>query len=342
MRRALLLILTLLTSCTAQTPTTSGSTTAPLMTDFVIPTPSPKPSPTIYTGHYGFLVATGAGYAIRGESGAASLGTIDLDPIAVAPDGRFVAGWTRAGNELQIRDVTAPATLVRSTKLAAGERGTFVTWSVDESGVLFSVNGPGWSALRTLDVTSATAAAKEVTRIDGVALRPVVWDRLGGDLVAGLIVEGGSAKEYLLIKGAETPVRKTLPDKHWQEAPAVSGDGRFIVLAAQAEPLLRTFSTDDPTFVVETHGLNATTGASAIGRPGSGQLGVVLDRQFYLWDPTGPREPFSTQPIVSVVGFRFDGSAAIVRTLDGLALLDVTAKTFRPLTDDVRFGIALP
>jgi len=312
------------------------------MTDFVIPTPSPKPSPTAYTGHYGFLVATGAGYMIRSESSSASLGTIDLDPIAVSPDGRFVAGWTRAGDELQIREVTKPTTLVRSTKLATGERGTFVTWSVDESGLLFALNGPGWSALRTLDVTSATATPKEVTRIDRVTLRPVVWDRLGGDLVAGLIVEGGNATEYVLIRGTETPVRKTLPDKRWQEAPAVSGDGRFVVLAAQAEPLVRTFASDDPTFVVETHGVNATTGASAIGRPGTGQLGVVLDRQFYLWDPTGPRDPFSTQPIVSVVCFRFDGSAAVVRTLDGVALLDVTAKTFAALADDVRYGIALP
>ena len=312
------------------------------MTDFVIPTPSPKPSPTVFTGHYGFIVSTPSGYAIRREDSTTTLGTIDLDPIAVAPDGRYVAGWTKSGTALQIRDVRSPATIVRTTTLAPQERGAFVTWSVDESGLLFSVRGPSWSALRTLDVTSATATPKEVARFDGVELRPAVWDRLGGDLIAALAVEGGAVSEYILLKGSDPPVRKTLPDKRWQEAPAVSGDGRYIVLAAQAEPLVRTFASDDPNFIIETHGLNATTAAAAIGRPMSGQLGVILDREFYLWDPAGSRDPFSTEPIVGILCFRFDGSAAVVRTLHGLALLDVTAKSLTPIADDVAFGIALP
>jgi hypothetical protein len=100
--------------------------------------------------------------------------------------------------------------------------------------------------------------------------------------------------------------------------------------------------SDDPSFVLETHGENATTGAAAIGRPMTAQLGVLLDRQFYLWDPTGPRDPFSTEPIFGVVCFRFEGSAAVVRTQTGLKLLDVKTKTLTPLDDDVRYGIALP
>ena len=66
------------------------------MTDFVIPTRSPKPSPTAFTGHYGFLVAGPTGYVVRSESSETPLGTIDLAVGgAVSPDGRLFAGWTR-------------------------------------------------------------------------------------------------------------------------------------------------------------------------------------------------------------------------------------------------------
>jgi hypothetical protein len=122
----------------------------------------------------------------------------------------------------------------------------------------------------------------------------------------------------------------------------VSGDGQFVVIAAQAEPLLRTFQSDDPNFILETHGLKADSGAAAIGRPQSAELGVVLDRQFYLWDPKGARDPFSTEDLFGIVCFRFDGSAAVVRTANGLALLDITSKKLLPLSGDVRYGIALP
>src|SRR4051794_14394447 len=173
-RRALSLTFAFIVAACAPV-TAPGITPVPSMTEFVIPTASPKPSPTRYTGHYGFLVSTPSGFAIRREDATTTLGTIDLDPIAVAPDGRFVAGWTKSGTELQIREVQAPTAIVRSAKLAPNERAGFVTWSVDEAGLLFSVLGPTWSALRTLDVTSPTASPKEVLRFDGVTLRPVVW-----------------------------------------------------------------------------------------------------------------------------------------------------------------------
>jgi len=340
-RAALLLALTLICACTSAAP--AGATPVPSMTEFVIPTASPKPSPTAYAGHYGVLVWTASGYVVRREEGGPPLGTIDLDPIAVAPDGRYVAGWKNSGSELQIRDVQAPSVIVRSTTLAAGERGTFVVWSIDESGLLFSVQGPTWSALRTLEVTTASAAPKEVVRYEATTLRPAEWDRRGGDLVAALITDGGSATEYVVVRGTDRPLRRPLPpEKRWQEIPAVSGDGQFIVLASQSQPLLRTFNADDPSFVVETHGQNATSGAAAIGRPTTGELGVLLDREFYLWDPTGPRDPFSTEPIFGLVCFRFDGSAAVVRTDSGLKLLDIKSKTLAPLDGDVRYGIALP
>ena len=323
-------------------PTTPKPSATPQPTEFVIPTATPKPSPTKFTGHYGFLVATPFGYAVQREDSTTDLGTIDLEPIAVAPDGRFVAGWSRSGTELQIRDVQRPSVVVRSTRLPDGERGTAVTWSVDEAGLLFSVRTATSGALRTLDVTSATSTPKEVARFDGVTLRPVVWDPVGGDFVSALIVDGGAATEYVTIRGTDPPQRKLLPSRRWQETPAVSGDGQFVVIAAQAEPLLRTFQSDDPNFILETHGLKADSGAAAIGRPQSAQLGVVLDRQFYLWDPKGTRDPFVTEDLYGIVCFRFDGSAAVVRTAKGLARLDVTTKTLFPLSGEVRYGIALP
>jgi len=41
------------------------------------------------------------------------------------------------------------------------------------------------------------------------------------------------------------------------------------------------------------------------------------------------------------VCWRFDGTAAVVKTAAGLVLVDPSGKT-TPLSGDVRFGIALP
>ncbi len=65
--------------------------------EFVIPTPSPKPSvtATTFTGHYGFLVPSASGFAIRRENDTTVLGTIDASVGAVSPDGRYFAGWSQ-------------------------------------------------------------------------------------------------------------------------------------------------------------------------------------------------------------------------------------------------------
>src|SRR5437867_1793946 len=90
-------------ACSAVAP---APTESPGMTDFVIPTRSPKPSPTAFTGHYGFLVAGPTGYIVRSESSETPLGTIDLAGGAVSPDGRLFAGWTRTTPaDLRIVDV---------------------------------------------------------------------------------------------------------------------------------------------------------------------------------------------------------------------------------------------
>ena len=202
---------------------------------------------------------------------------------------------------------------------------------------------PAHATLRQVDLTTASAAPKDVARFDAMQLRPMLWDRLGGDLMAALGIVPGTVREYIVIRGTDKPEERTEPQRTWQQTPAISGDGRWVMLAATTEPTLRTFRSDDPGFIVETHGLIADSSVAALGRPFGGQLGVVLDRQLIFWDPqTNSRAliPLSGD-VFGIVCWRFDGTAIVVKTANGIALVDPSGKA-TPLSGDVRFGIALP
>ena len=343
-------------ACTTSAP---AVTPAPSPTEFVIPTRSPKPSPTAFSGHYGFLVAGPTGYVVRSESTGTPLGTIDLAGGAVSPDGRLFAGWTRTTPaDLRIVDVANTAQSSRVLTLPAGERGGALAWSTDGTGIVYSAESvavansglvPAYSALRLVAITktgSAEGAPKEVGRFDALVLRPGSWDRLGGDLVTALGVLPGTASEYIVVRGADSPQRRPLPDRQWQDVPAVSGDGRWVVMAASKQQLVRWFRADDPTFVVETHGELTSGGASALGRPGedSAQVGVVLDRAFVLFDgETGARSRVPTsEGVDAIVGWRFDGSAAVIRQGTQLSLLEIGSWNQTKISGEVRFGVRLP
>ncbi len=334
-------------ACSAVVPRPAPSVT-PAITEFVIPTRSPAPSvsPTAFTGHYGFLANSTSGYVLSREGETATIATIPLQNGAVSPDGRRFAGFTRsAPYELRTVELASPTTTVRVAGLAADELPGLVAWSVDGTGLVYSavradpgaLGLPVWSALRTVDL--ANPSPKEIARIDQVALRPMVWDRLGGDLVGAFVVSGDVAGEYVVIRGVQAPERKALPNAPWH--PTVSGDGRWIVITAENQSLYRTFQADDPSFIVETHGLTDAP-VTAVGRPMSGEIGIVLDRQLILWDPaTGLRGRVPSPDLQAVVGFRFDGSAAIVRDGNGLELLDVASSKLTPLSG-AGLGVALP
>ena len=347
-----------LVACTASTP---APTQTPGLTEFVIPTPSPKPSPTAFTGHYGFLVAGVTGYVVRSESSETPLGTIDLagNAGAVSPDGRLFAGWTRTTPaELRIVDVAKTAQFSKVLTLPADERGGALAWSTDGTGIVYAAETaavansglvPATTALRLIALTTsgtADGAPREVGRFDAIQVRPAAWDRLGGDLVVALGVLPGTASEYIVVRGTDTPPRSPLSAKPWQEAPAVSGDGRWVVTAAVKEQLVRWFRADDPTFVVETHGDMTSGGASALGRPGedSAQVGVVIDRGLMLFDGEGgarSRVPTS-EGVDAIVGWRFDGSAAVIRQGTQLSLLEIGSWNQTKISGDVRFGVRLP
>jgi hypothetical protein len=357
MRRALVVLFcALVVACTTATP---GPTETPGMTEFVIPTRTPKPSPTAFTGHYGFLVAGPTGYVVRSESSETPLGTIDLAGGAVSPDGRLFAGWTRTTPaDLRIVDVNKAAQFSKVLTLPAGERGGALAWSTDGTGIVYSAESiavansglvPSYSALRLIALTTngaADGAPREVGRFDAIVVRPGSWDRLGGDLVTALGVLPGTASEYIVVRGPDTPQRRPLPDRQWQDAPAVSGDGRWYVMAASKAQLVRWFRADDPTFVVETHGELTTGGAAALGRPGedSAQVGVILDRVMMLYDgETGARSRVPTnEGVDAIVAWRFDGSAAIIRQGMQLATLEIGSWNLTKVSGDVRFGVRLP
>jgi hypothetical protein len=353
MRRALIpAIAVVAVACSAFAP--PAQTPIPTPTEFVIPTPTPKPSPTAFTGHYGFLVSSANGYTVLPEGSDASLGVIDLVAGAVSPDGRLFAGWTRTTPaELRVVEVSKPAAFAKVLTLPATERGGGLAWSVDGTGIVYAAESalsdapgiPHYSALRLVALTAngtADGASREIVRVDAMALRPALWDRLGGDLVAALAVVPGSAREYIVVRGGSAPERRELPDKTWQETPAASGDGRFVILAATNEPLVRWFPSDDPRFIFERHGDIQGSGASAAGRPQSSQVAAIVDRQLILFDGSGQRIPIPTEALFGIVCFRFDGSAAIVKTATGLALLDIATWKLTTVGGDVRFGVRLP
>jgi len=359
MRRAVLALLSVaLVACTSSSSTATPTPT-PGMTDFVIPTASPKPSPTAFTGHYGFLVAGSTGYVVRSESSEAPLGTIDLAGGAVSPDGRLFAGWTRTTPaDLRIVDVNKTSQFSKVLTLPAGERGGGIAWSTDGTGLVYVAESiavansglvPATSALRLIALTTsgtADGAPREVGRFDSIVVRPGSWDRLGGDLVTALGVLPGTASEYIVVRGADSPQRRPLPDRQWQDTPAVSGDGRWYVMAAVKQQLVRWFRADDPTFVVETHGELTTGGANALGRPGedSAQVGAVLDGVMMLFDgETGARSRVPTNDRVDeIVAWRFDGSAAIIRQGTQLATLEIGSWNLTKVAGNVRFGVRLP
>lgn len=348
--RAALLATVLAISCNtfAPGPAPGGS---PTVTPFVEPTRSraPAASPTAFTGHYGFLVETAAGCVLSREGETATIATIPLTALAVSPDGRHAAGFTTAQPyELRTFDLASPATTSAVATLAAGERGSGVAWSSDGSGLAFTVaradegvlGNPIWSALRTVDLSTRTP--KEAVRLDGIGLLPLIWDRLGGDLVAAVATQGDAATEYVVVRGVQPPARKTLPEGRWHAT--VSGDQRWIVIAASDRSVYRTFQADDPSFIVETHGLTDAA-VSALGRPMNGDIGVVLDSQLILWDPaTGLRRQVPVaEAVTGIVGFRFDGSAVLVRTASGVHLIDLASNRDTPVvTGNVVLGVALP
>ena len=348
----------LFVACTASTP---SPTPTPGMTDFVIPTRSPKPSPTAFTGHYGFIASGPNGYIVRSESSETALGTIDLagNAGAVSPDGRLFAGWTRTTPaELRLVDVAKTTQFSKVLTLPADERGGGLAWSTDGTGIVYAAESvavansglvPAATALRLIALTktgTGDGAPREVGRFDAIQVRPAAWDRLGGDLVVALGVLPGTASEYIVVRGAETPQRRSLSAKQWQEAPAVSGDGRWVVTAAVKEQLVRWFRADDPTFVVETHGEMTEGGASALGRPGedSAMVGVVLDRGVILFDgETSARSRVPTaEGVDAIVGWRFDGSAVVIRQGSQISLVEIGTWIQTKISGDVRFGVRLP
>ncbi len=320
-------------------------------TPFVEPTRSPAPavSPTAFSGHYGFLVATSAGYVLAREGESQTIATIPLAALAVSPDGRRAAGFTTTQpHELRTLDLASPGTTTAVATLAAGEHSTGVAWSADGTGLVFTVaragagdrGDPEWSALRTIDL--AARVPKEVARLDGVGLMPLVWDRLGGDLVAAVAIRGGIATEYVVIRGVQPAERRALPEGRWHAT--VSGDQRWIVIAADDRSVYRTFQADDPSFIVETHGLTDVP-VSALGRPTRGDIGVVLDSQLILWDPaTGLRRAVPVaEAVTAILAFRFDGSGALVRTASGTHLIDLASGRDTPVViGSVVLGAALP
>ena len=345
-RAAILVAVLLATACGAFAPAPSAS---PRATEFVIPTRSPAPSvpPTAFTGHYGFLVTAQSGLAVRREDDVTVLRTIDADAGAVSPDGRIFAGWKLGpSNELRLFDVATGASRSVLT-LPPTERFTAVTWSVDGQGLLYTVSGgtapPAYSALRRVLLTDNTTA--ELTRLaDGAQLVPAVWDRIGGDLVAAFVRDGDFAVGYVLVRGVDAPQRRDLPaSTRWQPTPAVSGDGRWVLLAALDQPVTRMFRADDPGFSVEYRG--TAGGTSAIGRPGSAEMMFSVDGVLQLWDATtvtGRARATRTTDIAAMRLARFDGSAVVVVTSRGLALLDLATFAVTKIDSDPRYAVRLP
>ena len=335
-------------------PTASSSPTAALTP---APSASARPSPTltaVLDDRFGFVFWEGVSgrvsHAVHRESdprpthddleepGRVMIGDRGL---AVSPDGRRLAYWTRTigppdglPHGLRVLDIAPgarPRTLLTLPQNGK-EFGDGVAWSSDGTGLVIGVHSdaypaadapPYYSAIRLLD--PAGGQPREIARIRGVLL-PLAWDRKER-LVAAYETCGGSLCAYDLIEESGTLVARTPMNIGCARVEA-SPDAKQLLAHGRCDDVLRVWPLASPERAVD---LRPTGGervrADARWRPGTAEIGVLFDDRLELWEVSGARRVIPLPPLPFALGdrpffFRADGSAAFIsaygpRALDG-------------------------
>jgi hypothetical protein len=318
------------------------------------PPPSPTPSPTatpaaVLDDRFGFVISdsiVGPRPAVRRESdprpvfiiGEAS-GSSVAAPGAISPDGRRLAYWTTTigssdglPQELRILEVAPdarPRTLLTLTTPQVGNKefGGSIVWSSDGTGLVVGVtsypsntvaDAPPDSVLRLLD--AAGGQPREIVRIRG-ALVPLAWDRQLRLVAAYEPTSGGAGVYDIIEEGGKLDRSQVAAEIIDMIDVQASHDAQQML--GRGLGVLRVWPLASAARAVELRPAGGERILAASWRPGTAEIGVLLDDRIELWTASGARRPvpLPSVPPTSTGGqslvFRADGSAVFhCRVLD--------------------------
>jgi hypothetical protein len=154
---------------------------------------------------FGFIINVGGLMtAVRAENEAtARLRIENRFPLAVTPDGRRIAYWTTAAggalpHQLHVFDIpTGKDGVLVTLQTGRGADSGFLVWSSDGTGIAFAVADPDalyvgqfsprlpqTSTIEVVDAQQPGLPTRQVLQVSGSWLRPVLWERTSGLLIA--------------------------------------------------------------------------------------------------------------------------------------------------------------
>jgi hypothetical protein len=252
-------------------------------------------------------------------------------PLLVAPSGRQVALW--ADNKLQILEVAPnaqPRIVFDLSAQPAKEEYAAVAWSSDSTGLVVATylpssimaldTPPEYSALRLVEVSGGPP--REIIRVPGRELTPLLWDRQSRLVAAYWAYSSGIAAYYVIEEGGNAQVSDVAPGLVALEA---SPDAQQILARGFTPDLVRVWPVTAPARATELRSSASERILAARWRPGTAELAVVFSDRLELWQASGGRRVVPLPPLPQTsnvnrsLALRIDGTAAIVGLpIDGL------------------------
>jgi WD40 repeat protein len=320
--------LVLLSACSAA-PGRSGASETNVAAPSVTPSPNVSPAPVL-DDRFGFILSdssVGPRPVVRRESDARPVFTMREAlgaPMAVSPDGRRLAYWTR--NELHIMDVAEnaqPNILLAVTTVRSVEEAHGLAWSSDSTGLVIGVTGPpinegadappAYSALRIVEASGGEP--REIVRIEHRLLVPLSWDRRARAITAYEQAQSGATSLDVIDEGGKLERNAFEPGPVSLQS---SQDGHQVLAAGYPDNVLWVWSPTAAARPIELRSAAAERILAASWRPGTSDIGVLVGDRLELWNSSGSRRPVplpslpATSNLNRSLIFRADGSGVFV------------------------------
>lgn len=370
-------------ACTAAAPPSASSTVPPSASSTGVPgsVPTVGASPTAAAAtsparvtlddRYGWIVtgpAAGGSASevwIRPEADPQKRTPISGAMFTASPDGAQVASWRASpsgeSTDLVVFPAADPSQARSIYKVPTGQRGAWIVWASDGSGLLVTHQGvdPRTESLVSIDLRASNTAVTLGTLTGGRGYVAIAWDRVA-DLIAAAettVFTGGAAapnlESYLTIKPGPTPsaVRTLISERIPSPRIAGSPDGKWAYgISADG---VRTWPTSN--YSAGTTFQPAGQTSLLLWRPGTTQLVWVnsRDRQLETYDVAtkaatvlarGLQGDPASSSTPSMQAVRFDGSAAIVGDVQGgtgWILVDLNSGASIPIERGTAFSNGL-
>jgi hypothetical protein len=319
--------LVLVSAACSAAPGRSGAS----QTNVAAPSSSPSPSVSpVLDDRFGFILSDsnlGPRPVVRRESDPRPVFTMSEAigaPIAVSPDGRRLAYWSR--NELHILEISEnarPNILLAVTTVRSVEQGHSLAWSSDSTGLVIGVTGPPinegadappeYSALKLLEASGGQP--REIIRIPNRTLVPLTWDRQARVVAAYEQGQAGASSLDIIEEGGKLERNAVAPGPTALQA---SQDGHHVLASGYPEDVLWVWSVASAARPIELRAPAAERIHAASWRPGTSEIGVLVGDRLELWDSSGARRlvplpnlPPTSNPNRSFM-FRSDGRAVFI------------------------------